>query len=93
MAVFGTIILIIGLSYYAKAKGFSGFMGLWGILGILGIINLDLHKDRTFTKEEKIKIEEIKKTSFKKSLQQLLVALGVLILILLLLWIFTVYIA
>lgn len=92
LAVFGTIILVIGLSYYAKAKGYSAFAGLWGILGILGVLNLALHKDRTLTKEEKIKIEEIKKTPLMKSLLQLSVGVGVLIIIFLLLWIFSVYV-
>jgi uncharacterized membrane protein YhaH (DUF805 family) len=36
----GTVLLMIGLSYYAKAKGRNGFWGLFGFLGIIGVIVL-----------------------------------------------------
>jgi len=41
----GTVLLMIGLYYYAKAKGRNGFWGLFGLLGIIGVIVLACLKD------------------------------------------------
>ena len=43
----GTVLLIIGLCYYAKAKGYSGVLGLLGLLSCLGLIILACLKDKT----------------------------------------------
>ncbi|MBP7216570.1 MAG: hypothetical protein KBA46_04725 [Candidatus Omnitrophica bacterium] len=48
----GTVFLIIGLGYYAKAKGHSGFFGLFGLLSWIGIIVLICLKDHNITPEE-----------------------------------------
>jgi len=43
----GNILLIIGLSYYARAKGYTAFLGLIGLLSCLGLLILALLPDRT----------------------------------------------
>lgn len=43
----GTVLLMIGLYYYAKAKGRNGFWGLFGFLGIIGVVVLACLKDIT----------------------------------------------
>jgi len=43
----GTVLLMIGLYYYAKAKGRNGFWGLFGLLGIIGVVVLACLKDIT----------------------------------------------
>lgn len=52
IALLGTVLLIIGLAYYAKAKGHSGYFGLFGILGIIGLLVLIPLKDRHLNPEE-----------------------------------------
>jgi amino acid transporter len=42
----GTVLLIAGLSWYAKAKGHSGWWGLLGLLSIIGLLVLALLPDR-----------------------------------------------
>ena len=42
----GTIMLLIGLGYYAKAKGRSPLWGLMGFLSLLGILILALLPDK-----------------------------------------------
>ncbi len=41
----GTVLLIVGLAFYAKAKGRSAAWGLMGLLSIIGLIVLALLKD------------------------------------------------
>lgn len=36
----GTILLVVGLSYYARAKGRNGFWGLFGLISPIGLIGL-----------------------------------------------------
>jgi hypothetical protein len=43
----GNILLIIGLSYYARAKGYTAYLGLVGVLSCLGLVILALLPDRT----------------------------------------------
>jgi hypothetical protein len=43
----GTVLLIIGLCYYAKAKGYSAVYGFLGLLSCIGLIILALMKDKT----------------------------------------------
>jgi hypothetical protein len=43
----GTVLLVIGLSYYAKAKGRSSAWCLMGLLSIIGLLVLALLKDRS----------------------------------------------
>jgi len=38
--VLGTVLLLVGLSFYARMKGRSGWWGLLGFLSILGLIAL-----------------------------------------------------
>lgn len=45
--VIGTLLLIGGLAYYAKAKGRSPAWGLMGFLSLLGLLVLALLKDQT----------------------------------------------
>ncbi len=46
LSLIGTVLLIIGLSWYAKAKGHSGWLGLLGLLSIIGIIVLAVLPDK-----------------------------------------------
>jgi hypothetical protein len=46
VAVVGTVLLIIGLSMYAKAKGHNPAWGLMGLLSIIGLIVLAALPDR-----------------------------------------------
>lgn len=43
----GTVLLMIGLYYYARAKGRNGFWALFGFIGIIGVIVLAYLKDIT----------------------------------------------
>jgi hypothetical protein len=43
----GTVLLIIGLCYYAKAKGYSAVYGCLGLLSCIGLIILAVMKDKT----------------------------------------------
>jgi hypothetical protein len=43
----GTAALLVGLVYYAKAKGRSGWWSLFAFLSIIGLIVLACLKDRT----------------------------------------------
>jgi hypothetical protein len=43
----GSVLLIIGFSYYAKAKGYSGVLGLLGLLSCIGLLILALLPDKT----------------------------------------------
>jgi hypothetical protein len=43
----GTLLLIIGLGFYAKAKGYSAVLGLLGLLSCLGLLVLALLPDKT----------------------------------------------
>ena len=52
MILLGTVLLIIGLAYYAKAKGHSGLFGLFGLLSWVGILVLIVLKDHYETAEE-----------------------------------------
>ncbi len=54
IGLIGTVLLVIGLGYYAKAKGHSGLFGLLGLLSWLGVIVLMCLKDRHETEHEKI---------------------------------------
>jgi small-conductance mechanosensitive channel len=42
----GTILVIIGLGYYAKSKGYSAMLGLLGLLSWLGLIILAVLPDK-----------------------------------------------
>ena len=46
-ALVGTVLLIIGLGYYAKAKGYGLAFGLFGLLSLLGLLILALLPDKT----------------------------------------------
>ena len=46
VALSGTALLIVGLSYYAAAKGHSRWAGLLGLLSIIGLIVLAVLPDR-----------------------------------------------
>ncbi len=46
VSLIGTVLLIVGLSFYAKAKGRNPAWGLMGLLSIIGLIVLALLKDR-----------------------------------------------
>jgi hypothetical protein len=42
----GSIMLIVGLGFYAKGKGYSGVLGLLGLLSCIGLLILALLPDR-----------------------------------------------
>lgn len=46
IALIGTALLILGLSWYARAKGHSGWWGLLGLASIFGLIALACIKDK-----------------------------------------------
>ena len=52
VALAGSILLIVGLGYYARAKGHSGYLGLLGLLSWLGVLVLVALKDRHETEKE-----------------------------------------
>ena len=43
----GAVLLIVGLSYYAKGKGYSAVLGLLGLLSCFGLLILALLPDKT----------------------------------------------
>ena len=43
----GAVLLIIGLGFYAKAKGYSAVLGLLGLLSCLGLLILAVLPDKT----------------------------------------------
>ena len=43
----GDILLIVGLCFYAKAKGYSPFLGLLGLLSCIGLLVLAILPDKT----------------------------------------------
>jgi hypothetical protein len=45
--VLGTILFILGLCDYAKAKGYSGFLGLLGFCSWPGLVIVAILPDRT----------------------------------------------
>jgi hypothetical protein len=45
--VAGDVLLIVGLCYYAKAKGYSAALGLLGLLSCIGLLILALLPDKT----------------------------------------------
>jgi hypothetical protein len=47
IGLFGAILIVIGLCYYAKAKGYSAVFGLFGLLSCIGVLILALMPDRT----------------------------------------------
>lgn len=76
IVLLGTILLIVGLAYYSKAKGHSGWFGLFGLLSWLGIIVLIALKDKYKTPEE---IEARKKTKPKDIILGIILGLGLII--------------
>lgn len=47
LTIIGSVLLLIGFAFYAKAKGRSAFWCLWGGTSILGVIVLGCLKDKT----------------------------------------------
>ena len=45
--IIGTVMLIVGLGYYAKGKGYSGVLGLLGLLSCIGLLILAVLPDKT----------------------------------------------
>jgi hypothetical protein len=43
----GTVLLIVGLCFYAKAKGYPAALGLLGLLSCIGLLILALLRDKT----------------------------------------------
>ncbi|MEW6170106.1 MAG: hypothetical protein AB1472_00885 [Candidatus Omnitrophota bacterium] len=76
ISLLGSILLIIGLAYYAKAKGHSGYFGIFGILGIIGLLVLIPLKDKYLSKEEVL----VQKTTKRKDIiLGILLGLGLII--------------
>jgi hypothetical protein len=46
-SIAGNVLLIAGLSYYAKAKGYSAALGLLGLLSCVGLLILAILPDTT----------------------------------------------
>jgi hypothetical protein len=90
IALVGSGLLIVGLGYYAKAKGHSGYFGLFGLLSWLGVIVLIALKDKCISPEEQ---EAKKKTKPKNVVFGIILGLGLVIGIpLLLVFIFSVFV-
>ena len=47
MVLAGGVMLVVGLCYYALAKGYSKWLGLLGLLSCIGLIVLACLPDRT----------------------------------------------
>jgi hypothetical protein len=45
--IMGVILLIVGLCFYAKAKGYPAALGLLGLLSCIGLLILALMRDKT----------------------------------------------
>ena len=43
----GSVLLIVGLCFYAKAKGYSAVLGLLGLLSCIGLLILAVLPDKT----------------------------------------------
>lgn len=54
LSLVGTVLLLIGLGYYAKAKGHTPVWGLMGLLSCLGILVLALLPDRNIEQPDHI---------------------------------------
>ena len=54
MSLVGTVLLIVGLGYYAKAKGRHLAWGLMGLLSIIGLIVLACLKDRSVSESVEV---------------------------------------
>lgn len=52
MGLFGSVLLILGLAHYARAKGHSGWYGLLGLFSWLGILVLIALKDQHLASSE-----------------------------------------
>lgn len=76
ISLLGTILLIVGLAYYSKAKGHSGWFGFFGLLSWVGIIVLIALKDKHKTPEE---VEARKRTKSKDVILGILLGLGLII--------------
>ena len=76
LTVIGSVLLVIGLAYYSKAKGHSGFWGLFGLLSLLGIIVLVVLKDRTLTAEV---VQEARRRRVKRFIMWPILILGLII--------------
>ena len=76
VVLLGGVLLIIGLGYYAKAKGHSGYFGLFGLLSWIGIIVLIVLKDHHPTTEE---VEARKTTKPKDVVLGILLGLGLIV--------------
>ena|SRR6478609_9501745 len=46
-ALIGAVLLIVGLCFYAKAKGYSAVLGLLGLLSCIGLLILAVLPDKT----------------------------------------------
>ena len=46
-AITGCVLLIVGLCYYAKAKGYTAVLGLLGLLSCIGLLILAVLPDKT----------------------------------------------
>ena len=42
-----SLLLVVGLGYYAKSKGYSGALGLLGVLSCVGLIIVAVLPDKT----------------------------------------------
>ena len=43
----GVVLLVVGLCFYAKAKGYHAALGLLGLLSCIGLLILALMRDKT----------------------------------------------
>lgn len=48
----GNVLFIIGLCYYAKAKGYTAVLGLLGLFSCLGLLVLAVLPDRTKNRQQ-----------------------------------------
>jgi hypothetical protein len=46
-SLIGVLLVIVGLRYYAKAKGYSDVFGLLGLLSCVGVVILAVLPDKT----------------------------------------------
>ena len=74
--IIGSILVIIGLAYYSKSKGYSIWLGLLGLFNLLGIIVLLSLKDQTITPVEK---ETNLKSKIKDTILAILIGIGLIV--------------
>ena len=68
LIITGSVLLIVGLAYYSKAKGHSGFWGLFGLLNLIGLIVLVILRDRILNLEDIAEAGVVRKQAVRRAI-------------------------